>query len=465
MTSTPAPQSRLQWHSRIWQLSLPIIFSNISVPLVGAVDTAVVGHLAQVELIGAVALGASIFSLVFWTFGFLRMATSGLVAQAFGSASVASDNNTEIPLIFRRSLLVAGVLACVVLALQKPLLTFSLWLLGTDNTLNAPTSEYYNIRIWAAPATLANYVILGTLIGLQNMRAVLIFQLFLNVLNILLDLLFVPLLGFGISGVAAATVISEYSALLLGFFLIRNHASQPAGSSPWKSLLEARALRQLFQLNTNIFIRTLLLVLSFFYFNAKSAGLGAVALAANAILLQILHICAYALDGFAHAVETLSGHAWGSQKRQHFNMAVKYSTLQSLVVATLMSIGIALFGKQLIGLFTNQSEVLEIANLLLSWLVALPIISVWCYQLDGIFIGTTHSKEMRNAMVFSALVFLLTTQVLTRHMGNSGLWLSFSIFMITRALSLLYYYPRISNNPHFNTTITPQPVTRQSTEH
>ncbi len=449
MASSPSPHTRLQWHTRVWQLSLPIIFSNISVPLVGAVDTAVVGHLARVELIGAVALGASIFSLVFWTFGFLRMATSGLVAQAFGATST-SANSSAISLTFWRSLLVAIVLACVVLLLHKPLLSFSLWLLGTDDTLNAPTSEYYDIRIWAAPATLANYVILGTLIGLQKMRAVLVFQLFLNLLNIVLDLLFVPVFGWGIAGVATATLISEYSALALGFMLVRKRIPWNASQLHWKSMLERTALTRLFKLNTNIFIRTLMLVLSFFYFNAKSASLGAVALAANAIALQILHICAYALDGFAHAVETLSGHAWGSKKRHYFNSAVKYSTLQSIIVAALMSAGIAVFGEQIIALFTNQQQVTEVANLLLPWLIALPIISVWCYQLDGIFIGTTHSKEMRNAMVFSAIVFLVTAQLLIPRMGNSGLWLSFSLFMITRALSLLYYYPKISNNQHFN---------------
>lgn len=444
-----SPDSRLQWHIRIWQLSLPIIFSNISVPLVGAVDTAVVGHLAQVELIGAVALGAAIFSLVFWTFGFLRMATSGLVAQAFGASSTSEDSSA-ISITFWRLLLVAVVLACVVLLLHKPLLTFSLWLLDTDDTINAPTSVYYDIRIWAAPATLANYVILGTLIGLQKMRAVLVFQLFLNLLNIVLDLLFVPVFGWGIAGVAAATLISEYSALALGVMLVRKHIPWNASQLHWKSMLEPTALSHLFKLNTNIFIRTLMLVLSFFYFNAKSASLGAVALAANAIALQILHICAYALDGFAHAVETLSGQAWGSKKRHYFNNAVKYSTLQSIIVAALMSAGIAVFGEQIIALFTKQQQVTEVANLLLPWLIALPIISVWCYQLDGIFIGTTHSREMRNAMVFSAMVFLATAQLLLPRMGNSGLWLSFSLFMITRALSLLYYYPKISNNRHFS---------------
>ncbi|MEM7258908.1 MAG: MATE family efflux transporter [Pseudomonadota bacterium] len=450
-----SPACSREWHARIWRLALPIIFSNISVPLVGAVDTAVVGHLPEVEQIGAVALGASIFSLVFWTFGFLRMSTSGLVAQAYGHAQRNTQPLTaSVAPIFWRSACAAVVIAGAILLLQRPLLEFSLWLLNTGESLNNPTSEYVLARIWSAPATLANYVVLGTLIGLQRMRAVLIFQLFLNVLNILLDLLFVPVLGWGIQGVAYASVVAEYSALALGVVLLKQSICLPDRIAVAATLFNARALNQLFRLNGNIFIRTLLLVLSFFYFNAKSAALGATVLAANAILLQILHICAYALDGFAHAVETLSGHAWGSRQRQQFNLAVKYSTLQSAIVAVVMSLTIALFGPAFIGWFTNQPPVIDVANLLLPWLVVLPIISVWCYQLDGIFIGTTHSSEMRNAMILSALAYLLLTLWLIPRYGNQGLWLSFSIFMIIRAASLLFYYRKITNNTRFDVSTT-----------
>lgn len=448
MSSTPARSG--EWHARIWQLALPIIFSNISVPLVGAVDTAVVGHLPEVEQIGAVALGASIFSLVFWTFGFLRMATSGLVAQAYGTAQQSAQPIAPcVAPIFWRSLCVALLIAIAILLLQRPLIDVSLWLLNTGESLNDPTSEYTLTRIWSAPATLANYVVLGTLIGLQRMRAVLVFQLFLNVLNILLDLWFVPVLGWGIRGVAFASVIAEYAALALGVLLLKNSIRIDNPQGEISHLFNATALKQLFQLNGNIFIRTLLLVLSFFYFNAKSAALSPTILAANAILLQILHICAYALDGFAHAVETLSGHAWGSRRLQTLRQAVKYSTLQSVVVATVMSLLIAFFGPVFIGWFTNQQSVIDVANQYLPWLVLLPIVSVWCYQLDGIFIGTTHAAEMRNAMIISASGYLLMTLWLIPRYDNQGLWLSFSLFMILRAVSLLIYYPRITSNTRF----------------
>lgn len=426
------------WHKRVCQLALPIILSNITVPLVGAVDTAVMGHLQEVELIGAVALGASIFSLVFWVFGFLRMGTSGIVAQALG----AQDSNT-IHLTLLRSLLLAAGLGVLVIALQKPLLNLCFSFLAPTEKLYAFTQEYYSTRIWSAPATLANYVVLGTLIGMQRMSAVFALQLFINSLNIALDILFVPVWGWGIKGVAAASFISEYAALLFGLFLIRSTLQQSLKDLDISKLIKRSALLKLFTLNSNIFIRTLLLVLSFFYFNACSTRLGATALAANAILMQILHLCAYALDGFAHAVETLAGYAWGSRKRSYFIKAIKVSTVQSMVVAVLMSATIYFGGEQLVGLFTNQSSVVEYAMGSLPWLTVLPVLSVWCYQLDGIFIGTTHSREMRNAMIISALIFFLSSELLLPLLGNTGLWLTFCTFMVVRGLTLLHYLPVI----------------------
>jgi len=428
----------LHWHKRVGLLALPIIFSNISVPLVGAVDTAVMGHLQEVELIGAVALGASIFSLVFWTFGFLRMGTSGLVAQAHGAL-----DQSNITLTLWRSLLIATVLGVCVITLQKPLFLLFFSFLDASERLVYLTEQYYSTRIWAAPATLANYVVLGTLIGLQRMGSVLAFQLFLNLLNIILDVLFVPILGWNITGVALASVISEYAALILGLYLIRQQLLQASHSLRRHHLLNRTALIELFALNGNIFIRTLLLVLSFIYFNASSTKLGVTALAANAILMQILHLCAHALDGFAHAVETLTGQAWGSKNSKHLTLAIKASTQQSMLIAVLMSAAIYFGGPQLISLFTNQTAVIEFSLSSLPWLVVLPVLSVWCYQLDGIFIGTTHSREMRNAMIASATFFVICTEILTRTLGNTGLWLAFCAFMLMRALTLLQYLPAI----------------------
>ncbi len=443
---TPPPDlPQVDWHKRVWLLAAPIILSNITVPLVGAVDTAIVGHLDEVELVGAVALGASIFSLVFWTFGFLRMGTSGIVAQALGARDSTSIGTTLL-----RSLLLAFALGALVIALQQPLLSISLRMFDGTARLDELTTQYYAIRIWSAPATLGNYVVLGVLIGLQRTSAVFVFQLFLNLLNIVLDLLFVPVLQWGISGVAAASVISEYAAFGFSLYLIRDTLRKAIQHVQLDKLLQRTELRRLLDLNTNIFVRTLLLVLSFFYFNAASTRLGATTLAANAILMQMLHICAYALDGFAHAAETLVGHAWGSKRKTDFNQAVIVSSVQSCVVATVLSLVIFAFGDHLILAFTNQQDIIEIARQSLPWLIALPLLSVWCYQLDGIFIGTTHTSEMRNAMIISAILFVVLTEWLLPHHNNHALWLAFSIFMVLRAATLLLFLPRIyrSINAH-----------------
>jgi len=432
------PEKDTNWHKRVWWLAAPIILSNVTVPLVGAVDTAVTGHMDSPEPIAAVALGASVFSLVFWTFGFLKMGTSGSIAQAYG----AKDEVT-ISLTIVRSLIIAAALGVVLIVLNKPILDVTLRIVNGDVKIEQLTRDYFSIRVWSAPATLANYVLTGTLIGLQRMRSVFAFQLLLNCTNVVLDLLFVPVLGYGIEGVATASVISEYLALALVLYLIRQQLKLAAHTATSAALREPEPLKRLLKLNGDIFIRTLLLVSCFFYFNASSGQFSSTVFAANVILMQLLHICAYALDGFAHAAETLAGQAWGSKSRQQFHGVIRASTLQAMVTAILMSALLYLTGPAIIRLFTNQTEVLDAANSLLPWMLVLPLLSVWCYQLDGIFIGTTHSREMRNAMIISAAAFFALTLTMIPILGNPGLWLAFSIFMIIRAVTLFLYYPRI----------------------
>ena len=438
-TSTPASSSA-QWHLRVWWLAAPIILSNVTVPLVGAVDTAVTGHMDTPEPIAAVALGASIFSLIFWTFGFLKMGTSGSVAQAFGA-----KDNTTISLTLLRSLIIAVSLGVIIILLHRPLLNLSLWLVTADATIEDLSRNYMQIRIWSAPATLANYVVTGVLIGIQRMRSVFVFQLVLNCTNVILDLLFVPVLGWGIEGVAIASLISEYTALALALYLIREQLRVSVSTATPAMLREAAPLKRLLKLNGDIFIRTLLLVSCFFYFNASSGRFSSTVFAANVILMQLLHICAYALDGFAHAAETLAGQAFGSRNKEQFNKVISTSTIQATVTAIIMSAALYLGGPAVLKLFTNQTDVLAAAQSLLPWMLVLPFLSVWCYQLDGIFIGTTHSREMRNAMMISAGLFLLLTMLLIPKFGNTGLWSAFALFMIARAVTLYLYYPQIKS--------------------
>ena len=249
----------------------------------------------------------------------------------------------------------------------------------------------------------------------------------------------------GIFGVSLASLISEYVALLFGLFLIRELIKNALRITTRENLIEPEPLKRLLKLNGDIFIRTLLLVSCFFYFNISSGKFSSTVFAANVILMQILHICAYALDGFAHAAETLAGQALGSRDKKQFQEIVKVSTIQALVTSTVLSLIIFAAGGTILRLFTNQSDVLHAATALLPWLLVLPFVSVWCYQLDGIFIGTTHSREMRNAMIISAGLYFILCSTLIPSLGNTGLWWAFTLFMVTRAVTLYYYYPRIKN--------------------
>jgi MATE family multidrug resistance protein len=427
-------------HRRVWALAGPIIISNISVPLVGAVDTAVVGHLPEPDSIGAVALGALIFTFLFWGFGFLRMGTTGFIARAYGANDQQALSDTLL-----RVLLLAVVLGAFIILLGHPLIQLALYLLDSSDSIESLAESYATIRIWSAPATLSIYVLTGIFIGLQNMRYVFVLQLVMNMINVLLDLLFVLGFDMGVEGVALATLIAEYLAALLGFWLLRKPLSKAYKNLNWTRLLERNAILALMKANGDIFVRTLCLVFSFGYFTAQSASMGDVILAANSILMHLQSILAYALDGFAHAAEALVGSAYGAGKQQQFKRAVKLTTVWGLVSALLISLIYWLFGGFILQLFTNIDAVLLSATTYLPWTIIAPVVSIWSFQLDGIFIGTGYTREMRNAMIFSMLVYLGLLVILVPALGNHGLFLSISLFMVVRALTLGYYYPRIVN--------------------
>ena len=437
MTNSIQP---LLTHRRVWALAGPIIISNISVPLVGAVDTAVVGHLPEPDSIGAVALGALIFTFLVWGFGFVRMGTTGFIARAYGANDQQALSDTLL-----RVLLLAVVLGAFIILLGHPLIQLALYLLGSSDSIESLSESYATIRIWSAPATLSIYVLTGIFIGLQNMRYVFVLQLVMNMINVLLDLLFVLGFDMGVEGVALATLIAEYLAALLGFWLLRKPLSKAYKNLNWTRLLERNAILALMKANGDIFVRTLCLVFSFGYFTAQSASMGDVILAANSILMHLQSILAYALDGFAHAAEALVGSAYGAGKQQQFKRAVKLTTVWGLVSALLISLIYWLFGDLILQLFTNIDAVLLSATTYLPWTIIAPVVSIWSFQLDGIFIGTGYTREMRNAMIFSMLVYLGLLVILVPALGNHGLFLSISLFMVVRALTLGYYYPRIVN--------------------
>ncbi|HSS66558.1 MAG TPA: MATE family efflux transporter [Gammaproteobacteria bacterium] len=434
------PDSPRAWHARVWALSWPIILSNMTVPLVGAVDTAVVGHLPDPAFIGAVAVGAIVFNFLYWGFGFLRMGTTGFVAQALGS-----DNLNELSAVFARALLMAAVLGSGLIVLQIPIGSFVFWAFDASASVEELAGDYYGIRIWSAPAALANYAVLGLFIGMQNTRAALGVQLFLNVSNVVLDFVFVMGFGMGVKGVAIATLISEVAAAAAGLYIAARLLRQEGAAMRMDlvRILNAPRIRALVKVNVDIFIRTLCLIFAFFYFTRMSAQMSDVTLAANAVLIHFLHFMAYGLDGFAHAAEALAGSAYGRRSLEAFRAAVRTSGIWALVVALGYCLVYALFGTAIISALTGIESVRERAGEFLFFAVASPLIGVWSYLFDGIFVGTTRTAEMRNGMIVSVSAYLAAVYWLVPRYENYGLWTALLVFLIVRALTLGAWYPRI----------------------
>ena len=429
--------NRREWHRRVWRLAAPIILSNLSVPLLGVVDTAVVGHLPEPYYLGAVAVGALIFTFVYWGFGFLRMGTTGLTAQAWGG-----DRGDEVPAILYRALLTAFALGAAIILLQKPIGAVAFSLLEASSEVERQGSAYFAIRIWSAPAALANYAVLGWFLGLQNAKVPLALQIFLNGVNISLDLVFVLVLGWQVEGVALATVIAEYSGLALGLLFVL-HRLTGARAVDTAQLFDPVRFKHMFAINRDIFIRTLCLIFCFAYFTAQSAKLGDVVLGANAVLMNFLALLSHGLDGFAHAAEALVGGAAGARHRQGFRRAVSVSVFWACIVAALFAVTFWVGGNRLIAILTGLQSVRETAAQYLPWLIVAPFLSVWAFLLDGIFLGTTRTAELRNAMIFSTVVYVISVQFALPALGNHGLWLALSGLMVLRGASLGAYYPRV----------------------
>jgi MATE family multidrug resistance protein len=426
---------------RVWRLAGPIMIANLSTPLLGAVDTAVVGHLPDPAYIGGVALGSMIFSFLFWGFGFLRMGTTGFSAQAFGSGDA-----TELRATLARPLLLALGLGVVLILLRAPIEGAALSLVEASAEVEGLAAAYTGIRIWSAPAALVNYALLGWLLGTQRARAALALQVALNGINIVLDLIFVVGLGWGVEGVAAASVLAEVLAALGGLVLVRRALGATEGAWTWARIVRRDRLIALMRVNADILVRTLALVAAFAYFTARGAAMGDVTLAANAILMQLQTFMAYGLDGFSHAAEILAGGALGARDRTAFRQAVRVSGAWALAMALALAVLLWVFGPFLVGLFTNLGEVQAAAVDYLPWLVASPIVSVWGFLLDGIFIGTTRTAEMRNGMIVSLAAFLLGCWLLIPALGNHGLWLALMVFMTARGLTLGLCYPRLERS-------------------
>lgn len=434
----PAGRLREGPYGRIWQLSWPTILSNLTVPMLGAVDTAVMGHLPDPAYVGGVAVGAMIFSFLYWGFGFLRMGTSGFVAQAYGRSDGA-----EIRAVLARALLVGAAAALVLMMAQHPLRLGAFEILDAAPDVERLAGGYFDIRIWGAPAALANYAILGWLLGMQYARAALVIQIVVNGLNAVLDIWFVVELGWGIEGVALATVLAQYTGAILGLALIAFRLRRIEGAWMRASIFDLVALGSLFRVSRDIFIRTLAMIFAWSLLTWSGARLGTNVLATNALLMNFQAFLSHGLDGFAHATSALVGEAVGARNRRLLRSTVVAATFMAGCVAVGYALVYGVFGAHLLAILTDIESLRAFAGTFLPWMALSPILSVWSYQLDGIFIGATRAAEMRNAMLVSVAFYTLAIFTLPTFMGNHGLWASVMLFMVLRALTLAVFYPRI----------------------
>ena len=428
-------------HSRMWRLAAPIIISNISAPMLGAVDTAVVGHLPDARYLGGVAVGALVFTFIYWGFGFLRMGTGGLTAQAFGA-----EDADEVRACLARAAVIGIPVALILIILQAPIAWVAFTIVEATPEVEALAREYFFTRIWGAPATLMNFALLGWFIGVQNTKAALWHQLTLNGVNIVLDLVFVIGFGWGVAGVAAATAIADVAAVAFGLWLALPLLRRLGGAFMRAKILEAEKIRRTVALNVDIFIRTICLVSAFAYFTAQGAAFGNVVLAANAVLLNFQTFMAHALDGFAHAAEALGGRAIGARDRQAFRDAVRAAMLWGLIVAIAFTLVYLLAGVAIVELLTGIQDVRAAAREYIVWSVVMPLVAVFPFVLDGVFLGATRGRTMRNAMIVSLVIYVVACLTFVPMWGNHGLWGALLIFMGARGVTLGVRYPALERS-------------------
>jgi MATE family multidrug resistance protein len=429
--------SRPLTHRTILAIAVPVMVSNVSTPLIGVVDTGVVGQIPDPAYIGAVAVGSLVFTFAFWGFGFLRMATTGLTAQALGAR-----DEPELISVLGRALLIAVAAGLGLILLQWPIREIAFYLLEGSPEVEALARDYFDIRIWAAPVTLANYALLGWFIGLGRTGTGLFLQLVLNLTNMALDALFVLRFGWAVEGVALGTLLAEMVATVVGLWVASRYEGGLEGLVNWDRLLIRDRIVRTLSVSGDIMIRSLALVFVFVWFTARGAVQGDVILAANAVLMHFVSVGAYFLDGLAFSAEALVGRAVGAAHRSGLVAAARMTTLWAAGVALSISLVLTLAGSSFIDLLTVDAAARSAARSFLPWAAAAPLLGVWAFQLDGIFIGATRTLDMRNAMLLSTCIFMAAWWVLTPW-GNHGLWAALYVHYLARVGTLAYFYPRL----------------------
>lgn len=420
-------------------LAVPIMASNATAPLVGFVDAVVVGQLGAAHLIGGVAMAATIFSAIFWLFGFLRMGTTGFTAQAHGAGDADAVAAT-----LGRALFIAVLCGTAIVILQKPLQAGFLGFLGGSPEVQAAASEYYAARIWAAPAGLINFALMGWFIGRGRTMTSFWLQLALNLANIVLAILFTIYLGWGVTGVGLAALLGEWFAAIAGLLAAARDLKAEGARLRAADVLVSAKLTSMLAANRDIMIRTACVLAVTQIFVKVGAGQGDIALAANVLLANLLYITYYMLDGYAFATETLVGQAIGARDRPRLDRAVQISFWAAGITGLATGLVIWIAGPSIIAFMTPNPDVRVLAATFLPWAAALPFVAVWCFQFDGVFIGATRTVDMRNMMLVSFAVYLAAVFVLVPLFANHGIWAAQSVFFIVRAFTLATKYPALA---------------------
>ncbi|CZF82894.1 MATE family efflux transporter DinF [Grimontia marina] len=418
-------------HVRVFSLAFPMVLSNITVPLLGLVDAAVIGHLDHAWYLGGVAVGSTMIAVTFWLLGFLRMATTGLTAQAYGA-----DDKAGLANVFLQGISLAWLLALAIIAMHPLIADWVFSYSDASEEVKRYADQYFSVRIWSAPAALTNLVIMGWLLGAQNAKKPMMLLIVINVINIVLDVLFVVGFDWKVQGAAAASVIADYSGMALGLYFVAQRWKQEMLSSPLAQWKKASAgMGRLLKLNRDIFLRSLCLQLAFTFMTFQGATLGDNVVAANAVLMNFLMLVSFAMDGFAYAMEAMVGKAIGARNRNELMDSLTATTFWSLVISLLITAAFLLWGEQIVGIISDISEVREQAFVYLPWLIAMPLVAMWCFLLDGVFIGATRGREMRNTM-FVAMAGFFVIWWLLSGWGNHALWAAMLGFMALRGLTL-----------------------------
>ena len=423
----------------ILKLSIPIFFANLAVPLVGIIDTSLMGNLEELSYLSATSIAANLFSMIFWSFGFLRMGTVGMVSDAFGQ-----NNFKEITNILLRNLLFVLFLSLTLIILQNFILLLSLKIFSLSNDTSELFRQYFKIRIYSAPGELTIYIITGLFVGLQKTKISSLAVGFFSILNIILSIIFVTKYDLNIKGVAYGTLISAAITSLIFLvytFWYLNKIS--IINIDIRKLLNLKRIKEIFNINFNIFIRTILLTFSFLWFTYLGSQIGEKFVAANAILINLVFLSAFILDAYAFSTEGIVGYSLGRKDLRLFKSIVKNSFILSSITGLMISILYLIIHEKIIFLMTDIYSIRVLSLDYSIWLILIPFISSFCFQFDGIFIGASQTKELKNAMIFSVFLYLIISSSLIDYFSNTGIWISLCIFMIFRALSLYYFLDRI----------------------